>query len=58
MEREGNGIDQKKRNKGNYSWEFKIDFNVEGGLNPVYCKEKRREGELDGNTVYWEYENR
>ena len=34
-----------------------IDFiDLEGGLNLVYSNENRkREGELDGNTVYWEY---
>jgi hypothetical protein len=51
-------MDREERNNGNYNWEFEMDFNVEGGLNPVYRKERRREGELDGNTVYWEYKNR
>ncbi len=52
-------MDQEEGNKGKkYNWQFKMEFNVEGGLNPVYCKERRREGELDGNMVYWEYKNR
>ena len=39
---------------------FKMDFidviDLEGGLDLVYFNENRkREGELDGNTVYWEY---
>ena len=28
-------------------------FNIEGGLNLVY-ENRKREGELEGNTVYWE----
>ena len=36
--------------------ELKIGTDMEGKLNLVYCDENRkREGELDGNTVYWEY---
>jgi hypothetical protein len=39
---------------------YKMDFidviDLEGGLDLVYLNENRkREGELDGNTVYWEY---
>ena len=39
---------------------FKMGFidviDLEGGLDLVYFNENRkREGELDGNTVYWEY---
>jgi hypothetical protein len=49
-----------RRNKEKNDWLFKLDFidviDLEGGLDLVYFNENRkREGELDGNTVYWEY---
>ena len=45
------------QNKGKNSWVFSTDFievRDQEGLG-LLSENRRREGELDGNTIYWEY---